>query len=173
MPSLFNYKNCIQAGLWECCVPAPQPQMPLGWTSGSRQSSQRRKYTSSCYSRLILFGERGSAASEPSVECVKYAYGKTGDSRKSGNRFDKIMCMPVVTARVDGLCVTCTLPGDKEHFGPELPYISAASMFLQDTHFLIHFSAIGVFELHRDHISFPGYLFSLKCCPGNFQHHVA
>lgn len=136
MPSWFNYKNCIQAGSWVCCL--PQPQTPLGWTSGSLQSSQRRKYTSSCYTRLILHGERGSTASEPFVECIKYADGETGGSRKSGNRFTKIMYTPVETARVDWLCGVCTLPGDNKYFCPELPYVSVPCMFLNNVHFLIH-----------------------------------
>lgn len=116
MPLLFNCENCIQAGLWEWCLQAPQPQMPLGWTSASLRSPQRRKRTSSCYARLTLLGERRNPASEPSVECVKYASGETGSSGKSRNRFNKVTYNPVETARADGLCVMCTLPGDKGCF---------------------------------------------------------
>lgn len=137
---VVNYKNCIQPGLWECRLQAPQPQMPLGWTSGSLQSSQRRKYTSSCYTRLILLGERRNPASEPSVECVKYAFGETRGSGESRNRFNNIIYSPVKTARVDGLYVVCILPRDKGFFFLVLNYSTYQ--------YHPYFSTIPIFLLH-------------------------
>lgn len=169
MPLLFNYKNCIQTGLWGCCLPAPQPQMPLGWTSGSLHSFQRRKYTSSCYSRLILLGERRNTESEPFVECVKYAYGETGGSRKRGNRFNKIVRTPVETARVGGLCVACALPGDKEYFCPELPYMSVPSMFLNNAYYLIYFLPSVSLNYTGNIFLFQSSFSFLSAAQGNFN----
>ena len=165
----------MQTGLWKSYLLAPSPQMPLGLTSGSLQSSQRRKHTFSCCTRPILLRERKTPQQVTSQGHLRYVLGIWTAARRVEvdiiNSLAPIWPTPIETTRGPWIRLFQFAQGWGCCFVLNYPIYQ----HLNNPHSLLHFCLCSDYESlegEKKCVCSPVCFLTLKSCPGKIKHEV-